>query len=163
MRRPFWAGPGSGPKGPMGPMGPGPAHVAGTCPCHWPGPIIWAWTHRAKVFTTEAKKNILGAESGPRRSSGRFQRAFGVIFRCGSDGTILRTPKSIFFCFTTEARPYLIGRCHIFVASINVYEIGPSDSFLGQPFEQVSQGQNRHMVFSRKQPYPSPAEHTICL
>ena len=108
-------------------------------------------------------KNLFGAESGRRRSTGQFQRAFGVIFRCGSGGTILRTPKSIFFCFTTEARPYLIGRCHIFVASINVYEIGPSDSFLGQPFEQVSQGQNRHMVFSRKQPYPSPAEHTICL
>ena len=46
----FWAGPGSGPKGPMGPMGPGPAHVAGTCPCHWPGPIIWAWSYQATEF-----------------------------------------------------------------------------------------------------------------
>ena len=28
----------------------GQAHVAGTCPCHWPGPIIWAWTHQATEF-----------------------------------------------------------------------------------------------------------------
>ena len=55
-------------------IGPG-THVAGICPCPWHGPMIWACTHGAKVFITEAKKNILGLNQvlvgAPDDSKGR--------------------------------------------------------------------------------------------
>ena len=107
-RRALEPGPGGAPALIFGP-GPGP------CCRHLPMSLARAHNmgldSSGKGIYYGGKKIQFGAESGPLRSSGRFQRAFRVIFRCGSDGTILGSPISIFFCFTTEARPYLIGRC----------------------------------------------------
>ena len=64
------------------------------------------------IFVPRQTKIIFGMNQAPVGALGNPQRAFRVIFPCVSDGTILGTPKSFLLCFTAEARPYLIGRCH---------------------------------------------------
>ena len=82
-------------------------------PYYGPGPMTWAGAcnmGRARAHGTHRplgpgpgpcpkRAPHFGPESGRRRSSGRFQRAFGVILRCGSEGTILGTSKSVFCWF----------------------------------------------------------------
>ena len=108
---PLAPGPGPGPKKGTHPhyhpplFGPGPGPAQGAHGSHGPGPgqccrhlpMSLARAHNmgldssGKGIYYGGKNDLFGPESGPRRSSGRFQRAFGVFFRCGSDGIILGT------------------------------------------------------------------------